>query len=281
MIPEEITCNLCGQKEFKVIEEEAPFSVLQCESCSLIFVYPLPDRTELEEHYDTTYYREWLDSQKEARIKMWNKRLERLKRFRSGGTLLDVGCGEGTFLQLAGKNGWQTTGTEVSRYAAAYAEDVSGAEVFCGELPVAGYSQNSFDAVTMWHVLEHVRDPRRYLSEIYRILKPNGVLVIAVPNVNNLFMQIAYRIVKQRKMKLFSKDEREVHLYHFSPQTIMAYLDRTGFDCIRLVPDFGIINPYKRLINAISSIPYYLAGINICNALEIYAAPKGKSLCYQ
>lgn len=275
MISTEISCNLCGQRGFKVIEDDgAPLKVLQCESCSLVFVYPLPDRTELEEHYDDSYYRDWLHTQKESRIRMWTNRLNKLKRFRSGGNLLDVGCGEGTFLQLAKENGWKTSGTEVSSYAARYAANASGADIFCGEIPNAGYPENSFDVVSIWHALEHVRDPKRYLEEIQYILKPDGLLVIAVPNLNNLVMQIAYRIIKRRKLKLFSKDEKEVHLYHFSAQTIQAYLDITGFECLRLAPDFGIIEPSKRFINMISVIPYYLAKIKIFNAIEIYATPK-------
>lgn len=274
MISTEINCNLCGQRSFKVIEDdEAPFKVLQCKNCSLVFVYPFPDRTELEEHYDDSYYRDWLHTQKESRIRMWTNRLNKLKRFRSGGDLLDVGCGEGTFLQLAKESGWKTSGTEVSSYAARYAASVSGADIICGELPDDGYPEDSFDVVTMWHVLEHVRDPKRYLKEIHRILKRDGLLVIAVPNLNDLVMQIAYRIRKRRKLKLFSKDEKEVHLYHFSAQTIKAYLDITGFECLRLSPDFGIIEPSKRLINMISVIPYYLAKAKIFNAIEIYAIP--------
>ena len=276
MIPAGIICNLCGQKDFKVIEEEAPYKVLQCESCSLIFVYPFPGRTELEEHYDKSYYGEWLDEQKTPRITMWNRRLKRLERFRSGGKLLDVGCGEGTFLQLARQSGWWTSGTEISKYAAEYAENYSGAEIFCGELLAAGYPQGFFDVITMWHVLEHVSDPKRYLAEIHYILKPDGLLVIAVPNLNNLVMQFAYRIIKRRKLKLFSKGEKEVHLYHFSPKTTKAYLDKTGFECIGLLPDFGIVEYSKKLINMISVIPYYLAGIKIFNAIEIYATPKAE-----
>jgi len=105
-------------------------------------------------------------------------------------------------------------------------------------------------------------------------LKPDGLLVVAVPNVNDIVMQIAYGIIKRRKMKLFSKEEREVHLYHFSPETIKGYLDKTGFDCLKLSPDFGIVQYGKKLINDISIIPYYLAGIHIYNAIEVFAIRK-------
>ncbi|MBW2341104.1 MAG: class I SAM-dependent methyltransferase [Deltaproteobacteria bacterium] len=228
----------------------------------------------MAEHYNNSYYKEWIGAQKQDRVRMWSRRLEKLERFRHKGKLLDVGCGDGAFLLLAEKSGWEISGTELSRYAAKYASDKSGIKIFCGELFDAQYPTYAFDVVTMWHVLEHVTDPTRYLTEIHRILKPDGLLVVAVPNVNDIVMQIAYRIIKSRKMKLFSKDEREVHLYHFSAETIKAYLDKTGFDCLKLSPDFGIVDYGKKLINGISIIPYYLAGIHIYNAIEVFAIPK-------
>lgn len=275
MTPPEITCNLCQKNRFTTIEnDEEPYKVLRCLNCSLVFVYPFPDYTDLKEHYNHDYYKAWVNEQKKKRIKMWGNRLKELQKIRQGGRLLDVGCGEGTFLKLAKRNGWHISGTELSAYAVKYATDVLGADIFCGEIEDAGYPENSFDIVTMWHVLEHVRDPNQYLNEIRRVLRPDGLLVIAVPNVNNLIMQIAYRIFKGRKMKLFSKDEKEVHLYHFSPDTIKAYLDKSGFECLRLSPDFGIMEASKKLVNLISVIPYYLGGIKIFNAIEVYAAPK-------
>jgi 2-polyprenyl-3-methyl-5-hydroxy-6-metoxy-1,4-benzoquinol methylase len=239
-----------------------------------VFVYPYFDLSDLHEHYNDNYYKEWLNTQKEGRDRMWRQRLGKLERFQNRGRLLDVGCGEGTFLQLAQKNGWQVSGTEVSLYAAGYTSNLLKVDIFCGELPDSRYLENSFDVVTMWHVLEHVMDPHCYLTEIHRILKPNGLLLLAVPNLNNLVMQIVYRIFKRRKLKLFSKDEKEVHIYHFSWETIKSYLEKTEFDCLSIAPDFGIIDYSKKIVNTISIIPYYLFGAKIFNAIEIFAVPK-------
>jgi 2-polyprenyl-3-methyl-5-hydroxy-6-metoxy-1,4-benzoquinol methylase len=275
MLFHEISCNLCGESHVKVVEEDQlPFRVLKCTNCSLVFVYPHPSNTDLKDHYDDNYYKEWLDIQKEKRGRMWANRLQKLEKMRLECHLLDVGCGEGTFLKLAQKNGWQITGTELSSYAAKYAANILGKDIFCGELPDAKFSENSFDIVTMWHVLEHVGDPKTYLKEAHRILKPNGLLVVAVPNVNDLIMQIAYRIIRQRKVELFTKGEKEIHLYHFSPKTLKRYLNETGFKCLKLSPDFGIVESSKKLVNMISVIPYYFAGIKIFNAIEAYAIPK-------
>jgi 2-polyprenyl-3-methyl-5-hydroxy-6-metoxy-1,4-benzoquinol methylase len=275
MNPVETFCNLCGQRSFKIREDdEPPFRVLECRNCGLVFVDPVPDIAGLACHYDEDYYRDWISKQKIKRIGMWEDRLKKLEKERQGCRLLDVGCGDGAFLKLAQERGWEVSGTENSSYAAKYVSETLGIAIFCGELYASGYPDNSFDVVTMWHVLEHVTDPKRHLREIHRILKPSGLLVLAVPNVNDLIMQIAYRIFKLRRMKLYTVSDREIHLYHFSPRTIKAYLQKTGFNCLRLSPDYGIVDFPKKVINMAAVAVYYLLGIKIFNAIEAYAIKK-------
>ena len=274
----EIECNLCGRDRLRVIEnDQRPYNVLKCKNCSLVFVYPHPDPTMLNSHYDNGYYKEWIAAQKRQRLRMWKKRLAKIRKDRQAGRLLDIGCGEGTFLALAQKEGWQIYGTEISAFASKYATASLGTNIFCGDLLSTGFEENFFDVVTMWHVLEHVSNPKRYLSEIHRILKPKGLLVLAVPNVNNIIFRIAYRIIKRRKVKLFTIGEKEVHLYHFSPNTLKDFLDRTGFDCISLSPDFGIIETPKKLINLIAVLFFYLFRMQVFDATEIFAVPKRES----
>lgn len=271
-IETDIFCNLCGQKDFKVIEDdENPFRVLKCRQCGLVFVDPLPEPAVLAAHYNDIYYADWMNIQKEHRLRMWRKRLGKLEKYRRQGRILDVGCAEGVFLKLAKEHGWDVSGTEYSIYAAQYARDILGIDIFCGDLFDAGYPDHSFDVVTMWHVLEHVADPKRYLYEIHRILKLSGLLVVAVPNVNDWVMQAAYRIFKLRPLKLFSKSDREIHLYHFSPRTMTAYLDKTGFLSTGLSPDYGIVQYSKKIVNFTAVTISYLTGMKLFNAFEVYA----------
>ncbi len=275
MIAVQAHCNLCGHNRFRVIErDESPFQVLRCHNCGLVFVHPHPGPDELKDHYCENYYSEWINQQKNKRIRMWESRLNKLQKLQPRGKLLDVGCGEGLFLRLAQDNGWQISGTELSLYAAKFASKSLGTEIYCGQLHQACFADHSFDVVTMWHVLEHVEDPKSYLTEVYRVLKPHGLLLLAVPNVNDLLMKFAYRIIKRRSLKLFSINDKEVHLYHFSPKTIRSYFDKTGFDCLRLSPDFGIVQFPKKLINWISVIPFYIAGFTFFNAIETLAIPR-------
>lgn len=272
---EALTCNLCGQsRDFAVLwKDDPPYRVLKCGHCSLVFVHPQPDPDVLAAHYDPSYYSDWMITQARDRAHMWEKRVNRLTRSGRTGRLLDVGCGEGAFLQAAKRRGWQVDGTELSSHAARTASSVLGVNIFRGELVDAPYPSRSFDTITFWHVLEHVRNPMADLSKARDLLRSGGLLILAVPNVHNLVMQATYRLVRGRKMKLFSPEDREVHLYHFSPATIESYLHRAGFECLKLFPDYGIIQRSKKILNWISVVPYYLAGIKIFDAMEIWAVP--------
>jgi SAM-dependent methyltransferase len=268
----ETVCNLCGGDQFLVVEDhEKPYYVLKCIHCGLVFVDPLPESSLLAAHYDADYYAEWMGPQKEKRLRMWRRRLQTLEKHCPKGSLLDVGCATGTFLELAQKNGWGVGGTEVSPYAASVARNLLKADIFCGHLTDAAYDEGFYDVVTFWHVLEHLPDPMRYLQEARRILKPDGLLVVAVPNVNDHIMKIAYRLAKRRPLRLFSRDDRERHLFHFSVGTLRRYLAKTGFRCLHIGPDYGVIEPPKRAINAAAAALYHVTGLMYFNALEAHA----------
>jgi 2-polyprenyl-3-methyl-5-hydroxy-6-metoxy-1,4-benzoquinol methylase len=272
-MPDPVTCNLCGQnKTFRVLERNhIPYQVLECLDCSLVFVHPHPDPDFIAAHYNKSYYDDWMNEQASRRVYMWAKRLDKIEQFRKGGRLLDVGCGEGLFLQAALHRGWQVDGTELSSYAAQVASDLLGVKIFCCDLNDAPYPMQAFDVITVWHVLEHVRDPMAYLLKIRSLLKSGGLLILAVPNVHNYLMRIAYRIARGHKMTLFSPDDRELHLYHFSPQTIKSYLQKADLECLHFSPDLGIVHVPKKILNIVSLIPYYLLGIKIFDAMEVWA----------
>jgi len=215
------SCPVCRGGSSRLLEPaEPPHRVLHCPACDVAFVDPFPDRAALQRRYGPGYYAAWISRQKSRRARMWDARLRFLEGVAGRGRLLDVGCGDGAFLEQARRRGWEVAGTEISSWAAAHAAATLGRAVFCGELREAAYPEAHFDAVTLWHVLEHVTEPLSLLEEVRRILKPRGVLIVAVPNRNDRVMQAAYRLVKRRRPKLFSLRDREPHLTFsiFRPQ---------------------------------------------------------------
>lgn len=108
---------------------------------------------------------------------------------REGGRILDVGCGNGRFLDRMRQLGWEVTGVEPDGAAVTVAREKLGLQVFEGSLEEAGLPGSHFDAITMNHVIEHVPDPISTLRECHRVLKPGGKLVVATPNIKSMGFQ--------------------------------------------------------------------------------------------
>ena len=268
-------CVLCNGTTPEVIEEcKKEFNVLECPGCGLVYVSPLPEKVLIESAHSDSYYAPWLEDQRSKRIKMWEKRLRTLNRLSvNKGRLLDIGCAEGLFPEVAGKDGWDVTGTEISHFAAQYGKEKLGLNIIQGELIDMKFPNNTFDAVTMWHVLEHTRDPIAVLREIRRILKDNGVFILAIPNLNNFIFQLAYKLIRGRRMHLFDPDDRELHLYHFTTETIRLALEKTGFSVQKILPDMGIVQRHIKVLNQFAAAGSFLTGRIITDAIEVHTKP--------
>lgn len=137
------------------------------------------------------------------------------------GKILDVGCGNGSFLSVMQKLGWKVMGVEPDVWAAEVAQERLGVPVIVGTLEKAGLLENSFDAVTAHHTIEHTHDPLGFLRESYRVLKPRGKLVVTTPNIESLGRRIF--------VKSWRGWEPPRHLYLFSTKTIKIIAEEAGF----------------------------------------------------
>jgi 2-polyprenyl-3-methyl-5-hydroxy-6-metoxy-1,4-benzoquinol methylase len=267
-----VICDLCEQNNTEVIQKaEAPFQIVRCKECGLVYVDPQPARDFMSAHYSEDYYKEWIETQMDRRIPMWRKRLKKLLKYKIKGRLLDVGFGCGTFLKLAKERGFDVHGTEISEYACQYVKDKLGLDVFCGDLKKARFPGESFDVTTVWHTLEHLPSPSHTLEEIHRILRKDGLLVVAVPNLNNFITRILYFLVRWRKLKLFSVKAKELHLYHFSISTLTALLEKTGFQIQKIELDLAQIEPPKKIVDILTRIIYFFSRRNFGEAMKVYA----------
>ena len=140
------------------------------------------------------------------------------------GRILDIGAGTGDFLSTAKQNGWQTIGVEPSDKAKAIAlkKGVSFVE------QTSELENNSFDVITMWHVLEHVPDLDTQLKELKRLLKPKGTLIIAVPNFNS-FDAKYYG-------KFWAAYDVPIHFWHFSKTAVKLLFEKEGMHLKKVLP---------------------------------------------
>ena len=138
------------------------------------------------------------------------------------GRLVDVGCGNGTFLATMRDLGWDVLGVEIDPEGARVARDRYGLPVFAGNLEEAGLPDESVDVVTMSHVIEHVHEPIKLLRECERVLKPTGKLIVLTPNVESL----GHRLFKEFWRGL----EPSRHLFLFSPRSLLLTAQKAGFN---------------------------------------------------
>ena len=144
------------------------------------------------------------------------------------GRLLDIGCSNGAYLAAMKERGWDVESVEFDGDAAEYARNSRNLTVTQGDVEdaVGQLAANSFDVVTMWHVLEHSFDPAAALKQIHRVLKPGGIVMLEVPN-------YACPLVSLFKRYWYPMDIPR-HLYQFTPATMKTMLTKAGFNGIQV-----------------------------------------------
>ena len=187
---------------------------------------PMYSDKELAALYPSQYYA----YQDKFQIRKWRELARRLlgyhvgthePRFEAPGTILDLGCGSGWFLDSMRDRGWKTYGVEISEQAAVLGRESRGLKICSGTLQDAKFSPEFFDYVRANHSFEHISCPNETLDEIHRILKPGGKLLIGVPNINSL----SARVFKQYWWHLCAP----VHTFNYSRDTLCRMLVKHGF----------------------------------------------------
>ena len=272
-VKEKIICPLCSYESCEPLEcDEPPYVVYRCPACDYAFVSPMPQPRQLVQAYNQTeYYAEWVGTQSARRARMWHRRAQRVLCGLAPGRLLDVGCGEGSFLHAAQRMGWQATGTEISEAGCRMAREQWQLDVFRGELEQACFPSDHFDVTTLWHVIEHVLDPLRTMRETARVLRPGGRVVIACPNRHARLFNVAYRIGRGRAPHLFHPSDRELHLSHFTVRSLRRLIESCGLRVTRVDVDRGHVQRIKYLLDVAATGWHRLTGVVWSEAMEFWA----------
>ena len=240
---ETVSCNLCGRPESETLYDlpdrllfrhEVRAHLVCCRQCGLIYQNPRPVLQVMARYYPAEYdlYAPEPDGAKTSWLlrQAYRYGMEKRRRFvtahKRAGRLLDVGCATGLFLRtMQSLPGWEVYGVEISPHAAGIARGTYHLNVTEGTLESSHYSEDFFDVVTMWDVFEHLHDPAQSLKEIFRILRPDGILVLRVPNGGGWDARL-FR-------SYWAGLEPPRHLYVFTSQTLQAVLERNRFEVIR------------------------------------------------
>jgi len=218
-------------KDHSVSGEE--FELLLDADLELLKTYPQPSPANLGRYYESDDYISHTDGKRSLFEKLYHTVKQKALRDKTKliqefqpqkGKLLDIGAGTGDFLAVAKASGWDIVGIEPNEKAKQIAE--SKGVVFMGGLEAI--ADESYDVITMWHVLEHVPDVDAQISELKRIIKPDGVIIIAVPNYKSYDAQYYG--------KFWAAYDVPRHLWHFSKTAIEKLFARQGIKLIKVLP---------------------------------------------
>lgn len=227
-------CPLCHSKNVTIrytcedfTSTHEKFQLSECQDCTFIFTTPQPTENTIGKYYESPEYISHSESNRSLFDKAytlarkqalnWKRKLVEANQPRNR-KLLDVGCGTGNFLQHMNSHGWDTTGVEPSESAAAKARDKNAGKIFIG---IDGIGNQKFDVITLWHVLEHLHEPKKKLLSLRDLLEENGTIIIAVPN-RESFDAKYYK-------NYWAAYDVPRHLWHFSPANMKSILEQTGF----------------------------------------------------
>lgn len=242
-------CPLCGGSELIPYHDQVWRRLIKCRTCRIVVADPLPSLDEKIEIERQAYVGEALpetaeffancnrDFEEDAVIRSFRRIISQMGEAREPGRLLDVGPGTGIFLHLAREQGWEPHGIDVCEIAAAKARDEFGIDIDVGEFGQFPYEPASFDCITMLDVLEHTLDPVGFLERALDLLKPGGILVVAVPNQQCLLTAILDRYIWLAGFGGQWFLERlyvSPHVYYFGPRVLKFALERARFSIVRL-----------------------------------------------
>jgi len=240
-------CPLCSSSNISLFLEckdhfvsKEVFSLFKCTSCNFIFTQDYPREESIDRYYESDDYVSHDDTAKGffnriyriARNLMLDKKkiIVESNTKKRNGRLLDIGSGTGHFAALMKNNGWEVTGIEPNNKARTYAVKRFGLSILQPK-GISDLPENSFDCITLWHVLEHFHEPFKHAAEIKRLLKPGGTCIVALPNSNSYDAEY-YR-------EYWAAYDVPRHLWHFTPRTfelfaVKAGLDFNGIKCLPL-----------------------------------------------
>jgi 2-polyprenyl-3-methyl-5-hydroxy-6-metoxy-1,4-benzoquinol methylase len=221
-------------KDYTVSKRE--FNIVSCVTCNFMFTNPRPEDEKLGDYYKSEEYISHSNTSKGIVSKLYHlirnytlkKKIDLVSQYVSRGTILDYGCGTGMFLNTCKQKGWETFGMEPDSGARKIASEMDLKTFQNKQSLKEGLGNKKPDAITLWHVLEHVTDLKKTLTFFKENLKPNGVLIIAVPN---------YTCYDAKHYKQFwAAYDVPRHLYHFEINTIEKLLSPYGFKLAETKP---------------------------------------------
>jgi 2-polyprenyl-3-methyl-5-hydroxy-6-metoxy-1,4-benzoquinol methylase len=244
-----IPCRLCGSAKYKKLfsadnlrrKAKRFFDVVRCEDCGYSYFNPSPTEESLKYYYED--YMAHVHEKPGVLERLYYHFFRGVPGIRPPGKLLDVGCGNGKYLDVMRSKGWKVVGVDQGP-GCTFAKNELKLEVYDGHLWDFHFEDNSFDVVTLWFVIEHIWDPIKLLTECNRILKPGGVIILSTLN----SASFESRVFKRYWWHLLSPE----HVSQFDPHSLTVLAEKTGFKATRMRHEilcFGILGSIQNVLD--------------------------------
>ncbi len=226
-----LQCRVCesGSIEKRFSHKGSLF--YRCAHCGLIFIDPVPSPLSIQKHYSENYFKTWNPdgagqaNVRSAKLQTFQQWLEIIEGYTPAGTVLDIGCAMGFFLEIAQMRGWQAYGVEVSDYAASLAREQFADRIITGTLSAARFSHEFFDAITMFDVIEHISSPKEFLREVFRLAKVGAIIALTTADTASLSHALMGKHWPHFKPE---------HLNYFSGANLALALTQAGFRVLEI-----------------------------------------------
>lgn len=246
-------CPCCWDTHHSLWYTNKDLTLYRCRNCEVIYQDPQPDLTALlHQSYDQEYF-DSCDQLLSAQTKALKARLESIwESIKHDGNiqkpphLLDVGSGIGAFLTVAKQQGWKPVGLEPSSYATQYCVEKLGLHVIQGSLDDNISFSNTFDVVTLNHVLEHFQNPVENLQRLRSLMRPGGLLAVEVPREGRLASIALHYLSTLRTATRYPRPSFTiVHMCIFTPRSLRTLLGRCGFTVERMWIEGNAASPER------------------------------------
>jgi len=280
-------CEICGSTDHRIYLARIyayagrDYDLMQCNQCGLVFVEPMPELSTIQSFYQQKYFesdfacgmyeKSYMETEA-SRVNEYRELLGMIQNYKREGKLLEVGCAGGSFLYYAQRAGFEVEGVDISEWASEQARSQFHLKVFQGRLMDTNLPSETYDMIVLTDLLEHEPEPIRFLLEVKRLMKQDGIVVIKVPIYVNSFY---YRFLRHlpwswtlgrldarllQALKVWDQGPKfpPYHLYEYSPRTLSALLKKCGLKTIArrsslIIPEFleskqpGVISRIIRL----------------------------------
>ncbi len=245
------TCPFCQKQSDKLSMELGDYSIFKCVECCIEFNTHFPPKGTVEETFTGDYYQDVQKSAFDPQIDNYTNDpsydafvagLQQLEQASNAALpddgskkILDIGSALGTFLKIAKDRGWEVNGVELSEFGVEYSRKKYGFEIHHGDVTTSNLSAQSFDAITMWDVIEHVEAPVANVQKAIELLKPNGMLLITSDSYDCI-MAVVGRLLYKLSLGKFTYPVRRLFIPHnksyFTPKGMESLFSRLNLEIV-------------------------------------------------